>query len=348
VTNEGLGSGKTVNVINVAQNITVNTITGFSEPQDVAFNPSGTIAYVTNAGSGLGTTVSVVNVAQNRTVNTIYGFIEPYDVAFNPSGTLAYVTSAQGTTVNVINVAQNRTVNTITGFNDPYGVLLNPSGTLAYVTNFGSGGTGKTVNVIGNLQETSVQSLPLSPSGLLQLSIYAKSSNTIVFTFNGVQYTATSGSGTIYGTLDLYGFGEDNGTNLYGYGSNTILVSNSLTIGPYVPTTTTTIPQNNGVQIQGSGGTGAYVTTQQTTKSSSSTTNPTTSVAGSVATTAKTTIPANVSNSTTPTTIMVTSVQNTTTPGSSATTTVQNSSGNAQPGILQQIWDAIANFFSHL
>ncbi|MGC9157329.1 MAG: YncE family protein, partial [Candidatus Micrarchaeia archaeon] len=76
-----------------------NTIKVGSEPYGVAFNPSGTLAYVTNYGSD---TVSVIDVSTNTIVNTITVGSEPTGVAFNPSGTLAYVTNYGSNTVSVI------------------------------------------------------------------------------------------------------------------------------------------------------------------------------------------------------------------------------------------------------
>ncbi|MCL5412838.1 MAG: hypothetical protein M1569_00325, partial [Candidatus Marsarchaeota archaeon] len=150
----------------------------------------------------------------------------PFGVAFNPSGTLAYVTNEGSDTVNVIQVSSNSVIDTITVGSEPQSVAFNPSGTLAYVANFGSG----TVNVIGNLPETSLQEVP--SSGLMQLTAYAVNSNTVEFTFNGVTYTESTGQNTVYGTWTLYGFVQDNGTNIYYYGSNNLAFSNTITIDP--------------------------------------------------------------------------------------------------------------------
>lgn len=365
VANYGGSAGTTVSVVNVATNTVVNTITGFKGPYGVAFNPSGTLAYVTNFGGG---TVNVINVAQNKTVNTIKGFTTPDYVAFNPSGTLAYVTGS-GTAVNVINVAQNKTVNTLTGLGaGTAGVAFNPSGTIAYVTvgsNMGvinvaqnttvistlpglsnaqavtvspsgklayvSNSVGTTVTVIGSLPETAVQALPATQTSnaLLQLSIYAKSANTLILTFNGVQYTQTSGSNTIYGTLNLYGFAQDNGTNLYGYGSNTVLASNTINIIPFVPSTTT-VPQGC-AGICGSGGTGVTYTTVQTTSILPSTSTTQITVSSSP-TTQQTTL-------STQTTSAAPTTSNTTSSANSITTTISQSGQQSNSCVTSSSWD---------
>ena len=216
-----------------------STITVGSIPSSVAFNPSDTLAYVVNEGSD---TVNVINPATNSVINTITVGSTPSSVAFNPSGTLAYVVNSGSRTVNVINPATNSIITTFgTNGVDPVSVAFNPSGTLAYVANENSG----TVSVLNMLPETAIYSLPtISSSASLQSKIYALSSNTFSITFNGLTYSGNTGSNTIYGTWNIFGFAEDNGSNLYGYGSNTILLSNTLTINP-TPTVSISLPSNS-------------------------------------------------------------------------------------------------------
>lgn len=223
------GAIGTVNVISIATNTVTNTIIVGSQPESIAINPQGTLVYVANFNSG---TVSVISIATNTVINTITVGGTPQDVAFNPSGTLAYVAGYVSKEVNVIDVATNTVIGTVSGGSGPVGVATNPQGTLVYFTN--NGGSGGTTNVIGDLQETAVQSLDSIQvnNGLLQLTINAVSSNTITFTFNGVTYTQSTGSNTIYGAWSLYGFAQDNGTNIYYYGSNTVLLANTVTINP--------------------------------------------------------------------------------------------------------------------
>ncbi len=219
----------TVNVIQVSSNSVINTITVGSDPASVAFNPSSTLAYVANYGSN---TVNVIQVSSNSVINTITVGTNPVSLSFNPSGTLAYVANYGSNTVNVIQVSSNSVINTITVGTNPVSLSFNPSGTLAYVINY----NGDTVSVIGDLPETSLQEVP--SSGLMQLSAHAVNGNTLAFTFNGVTYTESTGQNTIYGAWTLYGFVQDNGTDIYYYGSNTILLSNTLTIDPALSTPT--------------------------------------------------------------------------------------------------------------
>ncbi len=222
-----------VSVINVASNAVVNTINVGSNPYALAINPSGTLAYVINQG---GSTASVIQLSSNTVVNTIFVGSSPIDVAFNPSGTLAYVTLNAGE-VNVIDVATNTVSQTITISNtNPNGVAFNPSGAFAYIS-----AAPDQVYLIGNLPETSLQEIP--SSGLTQLTTDAVSSNTLTYTFNGITYSESTGQNTIYGQWTLYGFAQDNGTNLYYYGSNTVTLSNTITIDP-APSSTTPLPSN--------------------------------------------------------------------------------------------------------
>ena len=94
---------------------------------------------------------------------------------------------------------------------------------------------------------------------------YRQNSNTLYLTFNGVAYTESTGSNSIYGTWSLYGFAQDNGTKTYYYGSNTILLSNSLTINPAltvgsVTPASLTIDSGQGITLTDtwSGGTPPY------------------------------------------------------------------------------------------
>ena len=266
------GTENSLSVINVASNSVVNTIAVGTGPTGIAFSPNGQFAYVADLIEG---TVSVVNTASNTVEQTIPAGAHPYSLILNPSGTLAYVTMHNSFgTVNVINVSQGKVVNTIDVGSDPSGIALNPSGTLAYVADenssyitiidlennsvVGNANVGSAPidvafspngsfayaitytagNAIrfGNLPETALQELP--SSGDMQLTVNALVSNSIGFTFGGSSYTENTGSNTVYGNWAIYGFVQDNGTNVYYYGSNTLLMANTLLVKPSLATCT--------------------------------------------------------------------------------------------------------------
>ena len=166
-----------VEVIDTNTDSVVNTIQVGTFPDSIAFNPSGSEAYVTNYYSG---TVSVINTTENKVVGDIRisppitshignSTNGPIGVVFDPSAALAYVTNKNGT-ISVVDTLTETVVNTIDVEHNPSGLAFNPSGTMAYVTNQQNG----TINMIyvhANeiVRTISVGTLPLSisfnPSG---------------------------------------------------------------------------------------------------------------------------------------------------------------------------------------
>lgn len=89
--------GDTVAVIDTATDTVTGTIAVGMQPEDVAFTPDGSYAFVTNAG---GATVSVIDMATQTVVATT-PCGEPfatflYGVAISPDGKLAYVNTTGG------------------------------------------------------------------------------------------------------------------------------------------------------------------------------------------------------------------------------------------------------------
>ncbi len=230
-----LGSAS-VSVINLATNTVVNTIGVNSDPDFIAINPSNTLAYVSYFNSN---PVSIINLATNTVVNTISvpSGSGPQLIQLNPSNTLAYVSNQGGQTLSAINLATNTVVNTISVQNSA-DLAINP--VTGNVWLMGSTFT-NTISVISGLPETPIytpNSLQ-SGTGALQLSIDALTSNSLSLTFNGISKTFSLLPGyTLYGPWTLYGFAQDNGTNPYYYGSNVILLSNTLTVDPALVTPT--------------------------------------------------------------------------------------------------------------
>lgn len=217
-----------VSSISTASNSVVNTIAVGLDPDWVAFNPQGTLAYVADYGSG---DVSVINTTTNsiESIN-LGGGTSPEGIAINPSGTLAYVANSGSNNVSAINLTSELVINSVNVGSTPSAVAFNANGMSLYVVNSGS----NNVSVVGMLPETSLQNLPAVPTsnGLLTITVTATNANTLSFDFNGITYTQSTGSNTIYGQWNLYGFAQDNGIKVYYYGSNTVLLSNTLTVNP--------------------------------------------------------------------------------------------------------------------
>jgi flagellar basal body-associated protein FliL len=75
----------------------------------------------------------------------------------------------------------------------------------------------------------------------LQLTANAVSSSSITFKFGANTYSPSIKAGkTIYGIWTIYGFAQDNTTSVYYYGSNSILISNTITVNPSTTTSSTT------------------------------------------------------------------------------------------------------------
>jgi YVTN family beta-propeller protein len=181
---------------NLAADLTDPNIYG---PFTVAFNPSGTYAYVTDFGSNnfpfsgptpISHNLTVINTMTNVISNLTLGTM-PSGVAFNPAGTLAYVTNYNAPnaiagvgTVSMINATTNAVLpGTITVGQGPAAVEFNKTGTTAYVVNFIS----NTVSVINVATSKVTKTIPvgLNPDALVinQAGTFA--------------YVANSNSGTI-------------------------------------------------------------------------------------------------------------------------------------------------------
>ena len=174
------GTPGIVNVIDVATNSVINTITVGSTPTGVAFTANGALAYVVNDGSS---SVSVINVSTNTIVNTITVTGGPVSVAFNPAGTLAYIGKVSLNTVSVINVATNTVVSTIIVGSAPEVVAITPDGTLGYVTNTGS----STVSVFNVASNSVINTLTVGSNP-----------QDVAFTPDGtLAYITNVGSGTV-------------------------------------------------------------------------------------------------------------------------------------------------------
>ena len=232
----------------------INTINVGSNPYAVAFNPSGTLAYVVNAGSN---TLSIINPITNTTINTIttpfYSNGGSFFMALNPLGTIIYVTNYENpssgyarNTVSVINPSTNTTINSITVGYAPLGVEFNPSGTLAYVVNQDSG----TISVINPSTNTIINtitvgtypySITFNPSGTLAYVTIGNSDIVSVINplTNTVVNTITVGSAPVSavfnpsGTLAYVSNEGSNTVSVINPSTNTVI--NTITVGtnPY-------------------------------------------------------------------------------------------------------------------
>ena len=124
--------------------VSVTLAPDFSDPQWIAFNQSGTSAYVVNQSNG---TVSVVDTVTNRIVKTIVVGTAPSFVTRAPDGTI-WVSNKESRSISVIAPDSNIVVKTIDSDTlvygvKPIGIAFGPNG-FAYI----AGSIGNFITVI--------------------------------------------------------------------------------------------------------------------------------------------------------------------------------------------------------
>jgi YVTN family beta-propeller protein len=113
-----------------------------SVPTDVAFDPSGTTAYVTNQLDG---TLGIVSVASGVQVATVPLGGDPFDVIVSPDGARVYVTTNANQVV-VVSAATRAVIGTIPTAAGPQRLAFHPNGTFLYVATI-FGGVVHEINV---------------------------------------------------------------------------------------------------------------------------------------------------------------------------------------------------------
>jgi YVTN family beta-propeller protein len=101
-----------VQIFDVLTN-TYITALPISNPWNVAFNPSGTRAYITNGPAGVQGSVAVVDTATLQTIASIPVGLTPRAVRVTPSGRHVFVTNYDSTFVNQIDTAANTVIRSI-------------------------------------------------------------------------------------------------------------------------------------------------------------------------------------------------------------------------------------------
>ena len=123
-----------VYVIDTASNTVVDTVAVGAASGGIAFNHTGTRAYVANP---FGPSVVVIDTSTNTidgTIPVVGGY--PIFLAIAPDDTRLYVSNIASDIpgVSVIDLTSNTVVASVLVGGVPYGVAVNPAGTFAYVT----------------------------------------------------------------------------------------------------------------------------------------------------------------------------------------------------------------------
>jgi YVTN family beta-propeller protein len=199
-----------INLLAIAPNTVVATITAGVNPSGIAITPDNRFAYVTNNNNyGIAgqDTVTVLDLTTNTVVTTIHdaSFQEPYRVSINPAGTKAYISNSNGTTITIIDIATNKVIGIITGFDGPSGMAITPNGLFGYVNNYGGpggvgSGNGTTVNVVDLTTHTIIG--PALTVGLAPAAVAMSPDGAFVYVINYTDGNPGTGTLSIIRTSD--------------------------------------------------------------------------------------------------------------------------------------------------
>ncbi|MGD0438952.1 MAG: beta-propeller fold lactonase family protein, partial [Bryobacteraceae bacterium] len=136
----------TVSVVNLASKTSTQTIPlsipdgSPAEPNQIAFLPNGTLAYVSDHECNPGSFILIVSTSTYQTVGNIPTGCYPSSMAVTPDGAQLWVSQRGDNRVDVYDTVTNAHV---FGFNVPNatGIGFNPSGTIAYIAGFNTPGT---------------------------------------------------------------------------------------------------------------------------------------------------------------------------------------------------------------
>lgn len=134
-----------ISVISASSDTVTSTFSLPTDPREIAFSPSGAIAYVTT-GDGL----LVISTATHRVTAVIPGLGNPEDVAVSPDGKTVYVTNTAQGLVDVISAATNRVTGTIKVGQLPWQLVVSSDGSTIYVAD----GDSNAISVISTKSDT--------------------------------------------------------------------------------------------------------------------------------------------------------------------------------------------------
>jgi YVTN family beta-propeller protein len=137
VTNSGSAS---ISIVSVASKTVVGTINlpplngAFpAVPNNIAFLPDGSLAYVTDHDDQNGSTVYVIDVATQAVIQQIGVGNFPASIGVSPDGSQVWIPCRADNNVYVIDTLTNTVITAIPNISLPTGITFNPTGTLVYV-----------------------------------------------------------------------------------------------------------------------------------------------------------------------------------------------------------------------
>ena len=192
-----------ISVISTSSNTVTATLPLPAAPQQVAFSPSGTTAYVTTADG-----LWVFSTATDKAITIVRGLGDLHGVVVSPDGSKVYVTSTDHNVVDVISTAGfNRVTSRIRVGDLPWGMALSANGGTLYVANPDS----NQISVISTAAGTVSSTLTLS-GGPDVLALTSDGSQLWVTGITSANVTVISTStGDVVGTTNLGGEGANSG-----------------------------------------------------------------------------------------------------------------------------------------
>jgi phospholipase C len=135
----GAASPSGISILSTATNTVTGDVRLPGGPEQIAFSPDGSRAYVTTA-EGL----VVISTSSLRAIGLVAGLGDPHGVAVSPDGKTIYVTNTEQGLVDVISAATDRVTGTIGVGQLPWDIVISSDGSTMYVAN----GNSESVSVI--------------------------------------------------------------------------------------------------------------------------------------------------------------------------------------------------------
>jgi YVTN family beta-propeller protein len=117
-------------VVNTSNLQVTAVIPGLGDPHGVAVSPDGSTVYVTNTNRGR---VDVISAATNQVTGSIAVGQLPWDIAISSDGSTMYVANPDSNSISVIDTATNSVTNTLSVQGDPDTLALTPDGSQLWV-----------------------------------------------------------------------------------------------------------------------------------------------------------------------------------------------------------------------
>jgi YVTN family beta-propeller protein len=123
-------------VIDRSRNTVIQTITGITSANGLAYDPTHNLVWVTNYSSDQITPIDVYSLTPLTPIAVGDG---PWGVAYDVVHGYVYVVNSLENTVTVVDAATQAVIDTLSGsFEQPYQAAANPITGKVYITNFGS------------------------------------------------------------------------------------------------------------------------------------------------------------------------------------------------------------------